>query len=732
MNYLTRLTRNFFAFIAIIAVTLSAQQPFPVDTLWRGGASLDRALNLVILGDGYTVAQSRTFLDHARQISDYILESRPFKEYRAFINIVAITTPSNQSGTSREGGCNDPTIRDTYFGTHLCARLNIDRVPGIGNEERMKSLLESRFPQFGHVIMIINSAHGGGTWDRTIIGDVSIAAGNQPFSDFMATVVHEIGHAFAGLGDEYWAHNVGAPNKTQESDPTKINWRNWLGIEDIGIYRFSNNPQDEAYNWFKPLPGTPGKTCKMEYHVGNPFCAFCRETILEKIYEHVNFAVRSPAPSDIFLAQGASKTFSLDLLIPSENTIRIRWSLNGSPVASANNRPDFTLNFADLPQNLNLLTVTVEDTSAMLRPLYRSNSFNEFSWNIAKENGHTLIFNPGDEGFVYPQIMSGIQANGKITLPVALRNGYEFAGWFDESRQTKFGEGGGEFIVTGNVGMYADWTWIDEGSECFGANFKGMWADTDNRNCGNSMFGFGYCDGDIVRNDGRYWRFNNQFGNDDFASLNVRDNAEPGIGENHALMWEEVQCASFAITFFANGGAVDPIRISGIANNARITLPTPTRDDGREFLGWFSELSGGVRFGGGGDQYTVTQRVTMVARWEGEDEGGVSVRRRNETSRRSGILLENAVVSDSAKIRVITPEPAQITVRIFDVLGNVVFTETAVGANHRLPLNQSVFVWNLTNSAGRFVASGTYLIVVQAVTQSGAVYWYRTRIGVKR
>jgi hypothetical protein len=62
-----------------------------------------------------------------------------------------------------------------------------------------------------------------------------------------------------------------------------------------------------------------------------------------------------------------------------------------------------------------------------------------------------------------------------------------------------------------------------------------------------------------------------------------------------------------------------------------------------------------------------------------------------------------------------------------DALGNVVFTETAVGANHHLPI-----IWNLQNQSGRFVANGTYLIVVEAIGFSGKTYQYSSRVGVKK
>ena len=101
-----------------------------------------------------------------------------------------------------------------------------------------------------------------------------------------------------------------------------------------------------------------------------------------------------------------------------------------------------------------------------------------------------------------------------------------------------------------------------------------------------------------------------------------------------------------------------------------------------------------------------------------------SLRNRKPTDTQYGILLENALVSDIAKISVITPEAAQINLAIFDNLGNVVF-ETSGRSNE-------TFTWNLTNTAGRFVANGAYLIIVEATSISGKRFLYSARIGVSR
>ncbi|MCL2844367.1 MAG: hypothetical protein FWE23_02815 [Chitinivibrionia bacterium] len=113
--------------------------------------------------------------------------------------------------------------------------------------------------------------------------------------------------------------------------------------------------------------------------------------------------------------------------------------------------------------------------------------------------------------------------------------------------------------------------------------------------------------------------------------------------------------------------------------------------------------------------------------------GSSSIRIPQNTDNRFGILLENAVVSNVAKISVKTPEQATINLRIFDNLGNVVFSADNVRAGLKpAPTADGAIVWNLQNFNGRLVANGAYLIIAEATTISGRRYLYSARIGVNR
>ena len=92
--------------------------------------------------------------------------------------------------------------------------------------------------------------------------------------------------------------------------------------------------------------------------------------------------------------------------------------------------------------------------------------------------------------------------------------------------------------------------------------------------------------------------------------------------------------------------------------------------------------------------------------------------------KKHGIILENAVVSDVAKIEVKTPEKSQFNLIVFDNLGNVAFETSGKSSD--------TFTWDLKNKASRFVGNGTYLVVVEARGVSGRSYTYLNRLGIRR
>ena len=53
--------------------------------------------------------------------------------------------------------------------------------------------------------------------------------------------IHQIGHSFGKLKDEYYAGDQyateNAVNMTQVTDPALVKWKNWIGDNGIVIYQ---------------------------------------------------------------------------------------------------------------------------------------------------------------------------------------------------------------------------------------------------------------------------------------------------------------------------------------------------------------------------------------------------------------------------------------------------------------------------------------------------------------
>ena len=92
---------------------------------------------------------------------------------------------------------------------------------------------------------------------------------------------------------------------------------------------------------------------------------------------------------------------------------------------------------------------------------------------------------------------------------------------------------------------------------------------------------------------------------------------------------------------------------------------------------------------------------------------------------RHGIKFTQNIVADKAEISVILPnneKAVETKIAIYDITGNVVFSTTAYDN----------VLWDLRNSAGRFVANGTYLVIAEVKDRNGRIYQYSAKLGVKR
>jgi len=155
----------------------------------RGGES-DKTCDVVILADGYT--SRKVFYRDARRAVDALLAHSPFKDEADRFNFTAIASISREAGVSIP---HSGQWKDTAFSSHFDTFYS-DRYLTSSSMRRIYDAVGTTPAEY--VIVLVNTpVYGGGG----IYNSLTIMSSSHP--TFAKVLVHEFGHAFAGLGDEY-------------------------------------------------------------------------------------------------------------------------------------------------------------------------------------------------------------------------------------------------------------------------------------------------------------------------------------------------------------------------------------------------------------------------------------------------------------------------------------------------------------------------------------------------
>jgi hypothetical protein len=183
-----------------------------------------RKVDVVVLGDGYSAAEADKFEADARRLTTAFLRYEPFRSRADDFNFRGIAPPAAESGVNRPS---NGTFRFSPSGTTYDA-FRAERYVLAFDNLGLRQILQHVPYEF--VIVLANSAtYGGGG----IYGLYSTAAADSGWSEYL--VVHEFGHHFAALADEYYTSDAvyeatderpepWEPNVTALHDPTHLKW----------------------------------------------------------------------------------------------------------------------------------------------------------------------------------------------------------------------------------------------------------------------------------------------------------------------------------------------------------------------------------------------------------------------------------------------------------------------------------------------------------------------------
>lgn len=264
----------------------------------KGGDSKD-CIDVVIMAEGYTSKDMKTFRKDAKAACDALLATEPFCKMEEYLNIIAVESVSKDSGVSEPlKGQWKNTALSSHFSTFYS-----DRYLTSENVHDIHDCLTG-IP-YEHIIILANTDTygGGGIYNSYTLTTVH-------HSSFRPVVVHEFGHSFGGLADEYFYKFADALDSSYDIgvEPWEPNlttlvkfdekWQDMLpegcpiptpgghvnvseldnsqeSIDRIGVYEGGGYLLKGMYR--------PSDNCRMRTNEAAGFCPVCRRSLTNLI-----------------------------------------------------------------------------------------------------------------------------------------------------------------------------------------------------------------------------------------------------------------------------------------------------------------------------------------------------------------------------------------------------------------------------------------------------------------
>jgi hypothetical protein len=265
----------------------------PHEYIVKSGSPEDK-IDVAVVAEGYTAQETELFYEDARKAVEAILAHQPFDRYADRFNFVAVALPSEDSGVSVPG---EGLWKKTALGSHFNT-FYMDRYLTTLRLRQMHDALCG--VPYEHIVILANTdTYGGGG----IFNSYTLTTAHH--RAFEPVVVHEFGHSFAGLADEYyyddqfveyyypdcepWEQNITTlfdfESKWDDmlprfvAVPTSVPEGNvWKQIADgaapesmVGVYEGAGYQSKGVY---RPYPD-----CRMKTNPAVGFCPVCQRAI---------------------------------------------------------------------------------------------------------------------------------------------------------------------------------------------------------------------------------------------------------------------------------------------------------------------------------------------------------------------------------------------------------------------------------------------------------------------
>lgn len=245
-----------------------------------------RCINIAFIAEGYTENEMDIYINDAKEAVDALFAHEPIKSARSKFNIVAVKSTSEESGTSipSKGIWKNTVLGshfDTFYSNRYLTTLNIktlhDLLAGVPYE---------------HIVILVNTdEYGGGG----ILNSYVLSMTHHRL--FKPVVVHEFGHSFGGLGDEYAYEEEPLPMYPSDVEPWEPNittlkdfhgkWENLMDegtpiptplssdaetiLNKVGVFEGAGYSLKGVYRG--------SQDCRMRTNENPEFCPVCRQAL---------------------------------------------------------------------------------------------------------------------------------------------------------------------------------------------------------------------------------------------------------------------------------------------------------------------------------------------------------------------------------------------------------------------------------------------------------------------
>ncbi|MDO4230493.1 MAG: M64 family metallopeptidase [Capnocytophaga sp.] len=263
-----------------------------IKKLLENGKSAQK-VDLVILAEGYTADEIEKFYADAQRMTDYMFTIPPFNELKKDFNVYAVGVSSQESGTDIPG---KHVFKQTAFDASFYT-FDMERYLTTNNMAAIADAA-SLVPYDQIYILVNTKTYGGGGF----YNHLNLATADDSLSE--KVFVHEFGHGFAGLADEYYTSSTAFDayynlkiEPWEENITSMVNFeRKWKDM----VHKTTPIPTPRTDKYQKSIGVfegggyvskgifSPMQDCRMKSNDPKGFCPVCRRAIRNVVKFHTD------------------------------------------------------------------------------------------------------------------------------------------------------------------------------------------------------------------------------------------------------------------------------------------------------------------------------------------------------------------------------------------------------------------------------------------------------------